>query len=92
MSVIHVDRHWSSFRLAIRNDKTGFWDFSTIDNQPPKKVFSPVTVSFPELDPSLGSVKNVFQSLVKVRMSMPFRIEGYPKSRVRSWYFIECPL
>lgn len=82
MSVVHVDRHWSSFRLAIRNDKTGFWDFTAIDNKPPAKVLTPVTVSFPELDPSLCNVKNVFQSLVKVKMSMPFRIEGYPKSRV----------
>ena len=82
MSVINVDRHWSSFRIAARNDKTGFWDFTDIDSKPLKKVHSPVTVSFPVLDPSLGNVKNVFQSLVKVKMSMPFRIEGYPKSRV----------
>ena len=81
MSVVHVDRHWNPFRLAIRNDMTGFWDFQDLGKECPEAPNRVVTTSFPELDESLGKAQIVFHSMVKVRASFPIRIEGFPKTR-----------
>ena len=86
--VVHVDRHWAPFRLAVRNDKTGLWDFTDLNEgqDVPEKIFESVTVTFPELDESLGPARSIFHSLVRVRMFLPCSIEGYPKSRVSFYY------
>ena len=81
VAVVTVEKHWSSFKLAIRNDKTGVWDMTDLNSQTSLKNFKPLTVCFPELDSSLGHPRNVFYSLVKVSMHIPFKIEGFPKSR-----------
>ncbi|RKO89367.1 PDZ-like domain-containing protein, partial [Blyttiomyces helicus] len=81
VAIVSVERHWSSFRMAIRNDVTGFWDFSDLGATPPPKVLQPVNATFAKLDESLGPAKVLFQSLVKVSMTTPCRIEGFPKSR-----------
>ncbi|KAJ3051563.1 hypothetical protein HK097_007424 [Rhizophlyctis rosea] len=81
VAIVSNERHWSSFRLAKRNDATGLWDFTDLGNPVPPKELKPITGKFAELDDSLGLAKNLFQSIVKVSMYIPARIEGFPKSR-----------
>ncbi|KAF9161882.1 hypothetical protein BGX20_001950 [Mortierella sp. AD010] len=81
VAVIQVERHWSRFRLAVRNDKTGLWDFTNLGTPLPPKPIVPSTVKFLELDESLGPAKELFSSMVKVGYYMPCRIDGFPKSR-----------
>ncbi|KAJ3104917.1 hypothetical protein HDU97_008775 [Phlyctochytrium planicorne] len=81
VAIVVIDRHWTSFRMAIRNDVTGIWDFTDLGEPLPPKTLEPLTASFAELDESLGAAKTLFQSVVKVSYYMPCRLDGYPKSR-----------
>ncbi|KAF9935203.1 hypothetical protein FBU30_006288 [Linnemannia zychae] len=81
VAVVQVERHWSRFRLAVRNDKTGLWDFTNLGAPLPPKPIVPSTVKFLELDESLGPAKELFSCMVKVSYYMPCRIDGFPKSR-----------
>ncbi|KAG9288365.1 hypothetical protein G9A89_021396 [Geosiphon pyriformis] len=81
VAVVQVERHWSRFRLAVRNDVTGLWDFTDLRHPPPPKLLKPATARFIEMDESLGSSKDLIASLVKVSYYMPCRIDGFPKSR-----------
>ncbi|ORY51539.1 trypsin-like serine protease [Rhizoclosmatium globosum] len=79
--IVSMERHWTGFRLAVRNDKTGLWDFTNLGSPVPPQPIVPFTATFPELDDSLGATKDLFKSLVKISFYMPIRIDGYPKSR-----------
>ncbi|KAJ3216001.1 hypothetical protein HDU67_010079 [Dinochytrium kinnereticum] len=94
VAIVSVERHWTSFRLAVRNgeacdpalskeslDKTGQWDFTDLGSPKPPKALKPATATFAELDESLGPAKLIFHSVVKVSYYMPCRLDGYPKSR-----------
>ncbi|KAJ8329806.1 hypothetical protein O5D80_002002 [Batrachochytrium dendrobatidis] len=81
VGIINVDRHWSSFRLAVRNDKTGLWDFTQLGDPIAPIAIEPMNATFQQLDESLGPAQHLFQSMVKVNMSIPCRIDGFPKSR-----------
>ncbi|CAG8638994.1 14543_t:CDS:2, partial [Ambispora leptoticha] len=81
VAVVQVERHWSRFRLAIRNDSTGLWDFQDLGPPPLPKELQPATARFIEMDESLGAAKDLIASLVKVSYYMPCRIDGFPKSR-----------
>jgi hypothetical protein len=81
LCISYIDRHWHSFKLAVRNDTTGFWDFQEFGPPIPPKKIEPITAIFPKLDDSLGKPRRIFHSLAKVFMNFPAGIEGYPKSR-----------
>lgn len=81
VAVVQVERHWSSFRLAVRNDKTGLWDFTDLGEPLPPKPLQPSTKHFITLDDSLGPAKDLIRCLVKVNFYMPCRLDGFPRSR-----------
>jgi hypothetical protein len=81
MSVVQVERHWSSFRLAVRNDQTGLWDFTDLGDAVPSPPMVPSTKKFVELDTSMGPSKDLIRCLVKVNFYMPCRMDGFPRSR-----------
>lgn len=81
VAVVQVERHWSSFRLAIRNDKTGLWDFQDLGEPLPPKPIKPSTKHFITLDDSIGPAKELIHCLVKVNFYMPCRLDGFPRSR-----------
>lgn len=65
---IFIDRHWSSsFKLAIRNDKTGLWDFETIQKEPIKNNQLDVTsAKFLDLPTEFENCKQLNRSFVQV--------------------------
>ncbi|KAJ3155751.1 hypothetical protein HDU86_004220 [Geranomyces michiganensis] len=81
VTVVAAERHWTGFRLAVRNDVTGLWDFTDLGPSPPPRELKPITATFATLDQSLGAAANLFHSMCKVDMYLPARIEGFPKSR-----------
>ena len=81
VSVVQVDRHWSGFRLAVRNDKTGLWDYTDFGEPIPPRPIEPSTKRFIELDDSLGASKELIRCLVKVSYYMPCRLDGFPRNR-----------
>ncbi|KAI7875288.1 trypsin-like serine protease [Lichtheimia hyalospora FSU 10163] len=81
VTVVQVERHWSGFRLAVRNDKTGLWDYTELGEAPPPRQLEPSTKRFAVLDDSLGPCKNLVRCLVKVSYYMPCRLDGFPRNR-----------
>lgn len=65
---IYIDRHWSSsFKIATRNDKTGLWDFETIQKEPLKsKELSVKSAKFLDLPTEFPSCKQLNRSFVQV--------------------------
>ncbi|CAO3702707.1 unnamed protein product [Rhizopus stolonifer] len=74
--IMHVDRHWHKFRLAIRNDKTGLWDFTDMPPPPATIPYSPSTASFPPLDPSLTLAEKLMPSFVAIDFYLPYLVDG----------------
>lgn len=81
VAVVQVERHWSGFRLAVRNDSTGLWDYTELGEPLPPKPLKPSTKHFITLDDSLGPAKDLIRCLVKVNFYMPCRLDGFPRSR-----------
>ncbi|KAF7724484.1 serine protease [Apophysomyces ossiformis] len=86
---MHVDRHWYPFRLAIRNDQTGLWDFTDMPPPPTQKLLQgPVTAAFPQLDPSMVLAEKLMPSFVKIKFYPPHYIDGLRSSRFIGTGFI----
>ncbi|KAJ3037075.1 hypothetical protein HDV00_002079 [Rhizophlyctis rosea] len=81
VAIVSNERHWSSFRMAKRNDMTGLWDFTNLGEAVPPKALKPQTAKYALLDESLGPARALFQSIVKVATYIPCRTDGFPKSR-----------
>ncbi|KAI8059616.1 trypsin-like cysteine/serine peptidase domain-containing protein [Gongronella butleri] len=81
MAVVQVERHWSPFRLAVRNDITGLWDFTDLGAPLPPRPIAPSTKRFVELDDSNGPCKELIRCLVRANFSMPCRLDGFPRHR-----------
>lgn len=80
--IVHIDCHWSTkFRLAIRNDSTGLWDFHDLGTPPPPEKIEPKTAKFITLDNNFGHAASLVKSFVKISYFMPIRLDGFPKGR-----------
>lgn len=79
-SIIYIDKHWGSFRLAVRNDKTGLWDYTDLGNDLPLVPSAPKTKRITELHSSIGPAKSLIRCIVKVSFRTPCRIDGFPYS------------
>ncbi|CAO3676908.1 unnamed protein product [Rhizopus stolonifer] len=77
-SIIHIDRHWSSFRLAVRNDVSGLWDFTELGDPLPPAALVPTTKKIIELDDCIGPSKSLIRCLVKIHFRTPCRLDGFP--------------
>jgi hypothetical protein len=81
VAVVQVERHWAPFRMAVRNDKTGLWDYTDFGKPIPPKPIEPTTAKFVTMNESFGPAKELIRCLVKVGYYMPCRLDGFPKSR-----------
>ncbi|KAG2187509.1 hypothetical protein INT44_005198 [Umbelopsis vinacea] len=81
VAVVQVERHWAPFRMAVRNDKTGLWDYTDFGKPIPPKPIEPTTAKFITMNESLGPAKELIRCLVKISYYMPCRLDGFPKSR-----------
>jgi S1-C subfamily serine protease len=82
-SILHIDRHWASkMRMAVRNDKTGLWDFSDIADALPAAPPVARQANFVQLD-SLEhpAAADVIRSFVRISCTMPVKLDGFPRAR-----------
>lgn len=83
ISVVYVERHWqSTFRLAVRNDHTGMWDFTDIQEKP-LPAEEPVAqnakyVDIPFDDPQKAGCSPLVRSFVQVRTVAPVPLDSFP--------------
>ncbi|KAG0261686.1 hypothetical protein BG011_000782 [Mortierella polycephala] len=74
--IMHVDRHWHKCRLAVRNDKTGLWDFTNLPPPPPSQPYAPATAIYPTINPALHPAPLLMPSFVAVDFHLPFLVDG----------------
>ncbi|KAK9448666.1 trypsin-like cysteine/serine peptidase domain-containing protein [Limtongia smithiae] len=83
--VVRVDRHWTGpFQMAVRNDKTGLWDFTDLGTALPPKPIERQSALFEDMvDDSMNdSVKKLVRSFVRVTCTVPLVIDGFPNGEV----------
>ncbi|GJJ76780.1 pro-apoptotic serine protease NMA111 [Entomortierella parvispora] len=74
--IMHVDRHWHKCRMAIRNDKTGLWDFTDLPPPPPSQPYAPATAIYPTISESLHPADVIMPSFVAIDFHLPFLVDG----------------
>ncbi|RKP13918.1 hypothetical protein BJ684DRAFT_9380 [Piptocephalis cylindrospora] len=77
--IMHVDRHWHKFRLAIRNDKTGLWDYTQLPPAPNVMSYKPATAAFPKCSRKPASILQ--PSLCSIDFHIPYLIDGMDKTQ-----------
>lgn len=83
VQTIYIDRHWyTSFKLAVRNDTTGLWDFTTLQKEalPPAALVpqNAKYVDIPFSDPSRAECSKLVRSFVQVRTLCPSGVDSHP--------------
>ncbi|KAI8085430.1 trypsin-like cysteine/serine peptidase domain-containing protein [Thamnidium elegans] len=86
--IMHVDRHWHKFRLAIRNDTNGLWEFADMPPPPATIPYTPSTASFPPLDPSLALAQKLMLSFVAIDFYLPYLVDGMKATQFYGTGFI----
>ncbi|KAH7303359.1 putative nuclear serine protease HtrA2/Nma111 [Stachybotrys elegans] len=80
---VYLDRHWSAkMIMAIRNDKTGLWDFNDLGSPLPPAIPQRQSASFIELGHiPHPKVAELIRSFVYVTCVMPIKLDGFIMSR-----------
>ncbi|KAI9710874.1 MAG: hypothetical protein M1812_007326 [Candelaria pacifica] len=82
-SIVYIDRHWTTkMRMAVRNDKTGVWDFTDLADPLPPSAPVPRKARFIRLDRvKPAAAADVVRSFVRISCSMPVKLDGFPRAR-----------
>ncbi|ODV85041.1 hypothetical protein CANARDRAFT_28761 [[Candida] arabinofermentans NRRL YB-2248] len=77
--VVCIDRHWnSSFRLATRNDDTGLWDFTDLQDKPlDAPELTPKNAKFIDLPIEFESCKQLDRSFALVHSTIPIPLDSF---------------
>lgn len=81
LMVVNIERHWSKFRMAVRNDVTGYWDFTQLGNAIPSRELKPLNATFIELNKTLGPAQDILRSLAKITVVLACKLEGFPHTK-----------
>ncbi|KAF2735417.1 trypsin-like serine protease [Polyplosphaeria fusca] len=85
-SITTVDRHWhETMQLAKRNDTTGLWDFTPIAQAIPAVPPVPRKANFIRLESKYPEAVDIVRSFVRVHVSMPTKIDGFPKANKQGY-------
>lgn len=76
ISIVHVDRRWHAFRLAIRNDTTGVWDYTDMPPCQGEWTPGPQTAASVSTGSDLGHGGSLNQALVGIEFHIPFKVDG----------------
>ncbi|EIE78581.1 hypothetical protein RO3G_03285 [Rhizopus delemar RA 99-880] len=86
--ILHIDWRWHKFQLAIRNDKTGYWDYKNLPTPLDKELYSSRKTSTKALNHSLDKdaenvidqVHSLTLSMVSIDCNPPFVVDGSKNS------------
>lgn len=81
-AVMYADRHWrKQMTMAVRNDKTGIWDYTNLADPLPQEPPEPQEATFIQMKgyPNQAAV-DVLRSFVRVAAKIPLKLDGYPFS------------
>ncbi|ODV59007.1 Pro-apoptotic serine protease NMA111 [Ascoidea rubescens DSM 1968] len=80
IDTVSIDRKWyKDIKLAVRNDSTGLWDFTSfpapeLESENQKEPLDAKFIDFPFSDPNLSTLS---RSFVKLYTNFPAVIDGY---------------
>ncbi|KAI9480392.1 MAG: hypothetical protein EXX96DRAFT_607260 [Benjaminiella poitrasii] len=79
--IIHLDWRWHQFRMAIRNDATGCWDYTILDTPlkkvPPELPASTTTTEYQLTHNTVNDpITALTKSIVSIDCCPPFIIDG----------------
>ncbi|GME80141.1 unnamed protein product [Ambrosiozyma monospora] len=76
---VFIDRHWSkSFKIATRNDKTGLWDFKTIQEEPlAPEPLTPKNAKYVDLPVEKEQFKQLSRSFVLCECFTPIPLDSH---------------
>lgn len=84
-SVISIDRHWlRHFRMATRNDTTGVWDYTSLQDAPlPSVALTPKAARFLDIpmEPAACAALSRLMVLVSLKLTVPMDL--FPLARKR---------
>lgn len=85
--VLYIERHWDlTFRLAVRNDTTGLWDFTNLQEKPPAALpREPQNAKFIDLNVDLPQLAEITRLIVQVRSHVPIYLDLYPYNNDQSY-------
>ncbi|KAF2157822.1 putative nuclear serine protease HtrA2/Nma111 [Myriangium duriaei CBS 260.36] len=81
-TVMYADRHWrKQMLMAVRNDKSGLWDYTNLADPVPPEEPKPQEATFIQMTgyPNQAAV-DVLRSFVRVAVKIPLKLDGYPFS------------
>lgn len=85
-SIVYIDKHWRrNMSLAVRNDKTGLWDFRDITKPAAKQELTRKTARFARIKLETESLSKLTRSFVKVASRITGRIEGYSSAAMAEY-------
>ncbi|ODQ82638.1 hypothetical protein BABINDRAFT_159183 [Babjeviella inositovora NRRL Y-12698] len=87
VAVIYIDRHWmTAFRVAVRNDESGLWDFTTMQEKPlPPLPLTPHNARFIDIAMESKGCAQLSRSFVLVGTKLPVPLDSFPSSRKRGY-------
>lgn len=82
-TILLIDRHWHrKITLHTRNDSTGLWDSKTLAEALPPIPPPAQKANFIQMAGAQHlSAVDVVRSFVRVSVSLPLRLDGFPKAR-----------
>ncbi|KAI9252321.1 trypsin-like cysteine/serine peptidase domain-containing protein [Phascolomyces articulosus] len=86
--IMHVDRHWHKFRVAVRNDMDGLWEYTDMPPPPSAPSYKPSTASLPPLDSSMELSKQLLPSFVAIDFYLPYLVDGMKATQFYGTGFI----
>jgi hypothetical protein len=81
--ILTMDRHWfSKMRLAVRNDKSGLWDFEDLSDALPPIPLTPKRANFINMPiQQFPKAVDIIRSFVRVTATLPVKLDGFPRTR-----------
>jgi S1-C subfamily serine protease len=68
--------------MAVRNDKTGLWDFTDLAAALPPAPHTPKRAEFVKINnEKYPKAVDIIRSFVRVTTSMPIKLDGFPRTR-----------
>ncbi|GBC06884.1 hypothetical protein RclHR1_07110009 [Rhizophagus clarus] len=76
MTIMHVDRHWHRFKIAVRDDTTGLWNYEKMPPPPSIHTYKPTTAQVQILDESLQPAGKIWSSFVTISFRLAYYVNG----------------
>ncbi|KAI5961230.1 NMA111 [Candida pseudojiufengensis] len=81
VQTIYIDRHWyTSFKLATRNDESGLWDFTSLQEKPlsppPQVAQNAKFIDIPGQEKK--ELSRLVRSFVQIRTLCPSGVDSHP--------------